>query len=118
MTFAYRIFWRGTDPAGKRLGYVVATRHHKAQNGRETFVVNFTGKRLAGLVPATVKPQIRVTGPARVIHAWDTPDGPNGDWRLQFTVVPAGSGQATIHAALASGGIRLTETWADVFPLP
>ncbi len=118
MTFAYTISWRGKNPAGRGLGYVVASRHRQRKNGQETYVINFAGKRLAHLAPAAVVPRIHIFGPARVVQAWVAPDGREGHWRLQFTLAPTGSGQATVHAALVSGGTALTETWADVFPLP
>ncbi|MDA8390044.1 MAG: glucan biosynthesis protein [Gammaproteobacteria bacterium] len=118
MTFAYTVSWRGKDPAGRGLGYVVASRHTQNKDGQETYVINFSGPRLAHLAPTAVAPAIHVVGPARVVQAWAARDGEGGDWRLQFTLAPTGSGSAVVHAALAAGGTRLTETWADVFPLP
>ncbi len=117
MTFAYTISWRKRDPAGKRLSYVAASRHTEMAHGQETYVINFAGRRLARLAPGAVTPQIRVQGPARVTGVWAAPDGGPGRWRLQFTLVSTGSGRAMVHAALATGSTRVTESWANVFPL-
>ncbi|MHB1565274.1 MAG: glucan biosynthesis protein [Acidiferrobacter sp.] len=115
LTFSYRIAWSGSDPVGRHLGYVSASRHAFGKNGQETYVVNFRGTRLQGL--AALTPVIHVWGPARATKDWVAWDPAGHDWRLQFTIVPTASGAVTVHAALADGGARVTETWADIFPL-
>lgn len=117
MTFSYRIAWNGSNPAGQHLGYVSASRHVIGKRGRETYVVDFRGTRLASLAAQGVKPVVHVIGPARVTAQWVAWNAAGHDWRLQFTIAPTASGVATIHAALADGIARVTETWADVFPL-
>lgn len=118
LVFQYRITWSGHNSLGAKLALVVASRHaYKSTQHRETYVVDFRGERLAHLTATAVQPIVHVWGPAKVENVWVAKNGKGGRWRLQFTVVSTGSGVASIHASLASGASRLTETWADVFPL-
>ncbi|MDA8363032.1 MAG: glucan biosynthesis protein [Gammaproteobacteria bacterium] len=116
--FRYRIVWSGATPSGAKFGYVSSSRYsYNARLGRETYIVDFRGKRLADPALSSVRPDVRIQGPARVTNAWVTRNGAPGHWRLEFEVQRTGSGSATIQAALAEGGGRLTEIWADDFPL-
>lgn len=115
MTFHYRIDWQGENPVGARWDYVVAARHAASGSQQETYVVNFTGRRLAAVTPAQLAPFVHVLGPGRVVNAWVTRNAV-GDWRLQFAIARTGSGAVTIHAALMQGAARVTETWASRLP--
>jgi glucans biosynthesis protein len=116
LIFSYRIAWQGANPPGASTGYVSASRHND-HKGRETYVINFRGVRLSKQAAGAVHPVIHVQGPARIVNPWVAWDQAGDDWRLQFTAVSTGSGPVMLHAALANGKTRLTETWADVFPL-
>ncbi len=118
LVFSYRITWTGRAPLGAKFGFVSATRYsYDARRHRETFVVDFRGKRLADPALSAVEPEVRVSGRARVTNAWVTRTGTPGHWRLQFDVARTGPGPVHIRAALAAKGKQITETWLDVFPL-
>ncbi len=117
-TFRYRIVWTGATPFDTKLGYVSSSRYsYNARLHRETYIVDFRGKRLADPVLTQVTPRVSIRGPARVSGAWATRSGEPGRWRLQFTVERTGPGPATIEAALTGHGKRLTEIWTGDFPL-